>query len=166
MARAVHIEESVRIRRSPDDVWATVADYGSDHLWRPGITEMTPDPPGPPAAGTRVHEVLNTGGRSYVTDSTVTTVGPGMKYRFSGSGTTGKVEGGRSVDAGNTPDEAVFTYTVELTLKGGLRLLRPIVATRCERTSEATSSACGNCSSTAPEALTASRSAGRSAPRR
>ena len=85
MTRILVIEESVPIRRAPEAVWAMVTDYESDHLWRPGITEMTPDPPGPPAVGTKVREVLKTGGRSYVTDSTVSSVGPGMTYRFSGN---------------------------------------------------------------------------------
>ena len=126
MSRTLVIEEAVRIHRSPDAVWAVVTDYSSDHLWRPGITEMTPDPPGPPAAGTRVREVLEAGGRSYVTESTVTSVGPGMTYRFSGSGTTGGVAGCRTVVPTDT-DEALFTYRVELTLTGRYRLLRPLV---------------------------------------
>ena len=46
MTRTLVIEESVRIRRAPEAVWAMVTDYESDHRWRPGITEMTPDPPG------------------------------------------------------------------------------------------------------------------------
>ena len=99
MARALIIEESVSIARNADAVWAMVTDYSSDHLWRPGITEMTPDPPGPPAVGTRVREVLQSGKRGFVTQSTVTAVGPGMTYRFSGTGTTGKVEGSRTVEA-------------------------------------------------------------------
>jgi len=126
MTRALVIEESVPIRRTAEEVWAMVTDYESDHRWRPGITEMTPDPPGPPAVGTRVREVLKTGGRSYVTDSTVTSVGPGLTYRFSGTGTTGGVEGSRTVVA-SAPGESVFTYRVELTLTGGLRFVRPIV---------------------------------------
>jgi Polyketide cyclase / dehydrase and lipid transport len=56
MTRTLVIEESVPIRRAPEAVWAMVTDYESDHLWRPGITEMTPDPPGPTAVGTRVRE--------------------------------------------------------------------------------------------------------------
>ena len=119
------IEESVRIARAPDAVWAMVIDYSSDQLWRPGIKEMTPDPPGPPAVGTRVREVLETGGRSYVTDSTVTSVGPGMTYEFSGTGTTGGVEGGRTVAP--TGDDSVFTYRVELMLTGFYRFVRPLV---------------------------------------
>ena len=126
MARTLVIEETVRIARAPDEVWTMVTDYSADHLWRPGITEMTPDPPGPPAVGTRVREVLNTGGRSYVTNSTVTSVGPGLTYRFGGTGTTGGVEGGRTVVASGD-GEAEFSYRVELSLVGGYRLMRPLV---------------------------------------
>ena len=69
MSRPIHVEESVTVARSPEAVWSVVADYGTDTEWRKGLTDMTPDPPGPPAVGTKVHEVLKTGGRSYVADS-------------------------------------------------------------------------------------------------
>jgi hypothetical protein len=48
-----------------------------------------------------------------------------MTYQFSGTGTTGGVEGGRTV----VPSDAdgVFTYRVELTLKGRYRFVRPLV---------------------------------------
>ena len=39
--------------------------------------EMTPDRDGPPQVGTNVREVLQLGGRQYVTDTAVTEVGPG-----------------------------------------------------------------------------------------
>lgn len=39
----IRIEESVHIARAPDDVWAFVLDYGSDHLWRPGELLERPD---------------------------------------------------------------------------------------------------------------------------
>ncbi len=133
MTRALRIEESVTIARAPDAVWHVVTDYASDHLWRPGITEMTPDPPGPPVVGTKVREVLKTGGRSYVTDSTVTNVVPGMAYSFSGRGTTGGVEGSRTVVTGPSDGTAVFTYTVDLTLTGGMRWLRPVVKNTMQR---------------------------------
>jgi len=126
MARALLIEETIRIACAPDTVWTMVTDYSADHLWRPGITEMTPDPPGPPAVGTHVREVLNTGGRSFVTNSTVTSVGPGMTYRFAGTGTTGGVEGSRTVVASGD-GVADFSYRVELALVGAYRLMRPLV---------------------------------------
>jgi hypothetical protein len=113
-------------------VWSAVADYGRDVEWRHALTEMTPDPVGPPAVGTRVHEVLRTGGRSYVADSTVTEVGA-MTYRFEGSGTLGMLTGSRSVVAGESPSEVVSTYEVEFTPSGMNRLLRPIIARAARR---------------------------------
>jgi hypothetical protein len=121
----VRVEESVRIAKPPADVWAAIADYSFDLQWRKGLTDMTPDPPGPPAVGTKVHEVVRTSGRDYVADTVVTDLDPGVSYRFSGSGTIGGLAGGRSVRA--DPDGAVFTYTIELGPKGGMRLLRPLL---------------------------------------
>ena len=51
----VRVEESVRIARSPADVWDAIADYGFDRQWRNGLQEMSPEPPGGPTAGTKVH---------------------------------------------------------------------------------------------------------------
>ena len=132
MSRPIHVEESVTIACAPDVVWSAVADYGTDVKWRKGLTDMTPDPPGPPAVGTKVHEVLETGGRSYVADSTVTQVGA-MTYRFEGSGTLGRLAGRRTVVAGASPSEAVFTYEIEITPSGMNRLLRPIIAGTARR---------------------------------
>ena len=127
ISRPIHVEESVTVACSPEVVWSVVADYERDMEWRKGLTDMTPDPPGPPAVGTKVHEVLKTGGRSYVADSTVTRVGA-MTYRFEGSGTLGQLAGGRTVVAGESPSQGVFTYTIEITPSGLNRLLRPIIA--------------------------------------
>jgi Polyketide cyclase / dehydrase and lipid transport len=132
MSHPIQIEESVTIARSPELVWSAVADYGTDTTWRKGLAEMTPDPPGPPAVGTKVHEELTTGGRSYVADSIVTHVGP-MTYRFEGSGTLGKLAGSRTVVTGASPSEAVFTYQIEITPSGMNRLIRPIIARTARR---------------------------------
>ena len=123
--RTHHIEESVRIARPPADVWAAIADYPFDLQWRKGITEMTPDPPGPPAVGTRVHEVLRLSGKSFTTHSTVVEMDPGVSYAFAGGGTSGEVRGGRSVRA--TPDGAEFTYAIDLQPTRGLRMLGPLL---------------------------------------
>ena len=47
MSRPIHVEESVTVARSPEVVWSVVADYGTDVEWRKGLTDMTPEPPGP-----------------------------------------------------------------------------------------------------------------------
>ena len=114
MTTALHTAASVTIDRPATEVWAVVADYATDTRWRKGITEMTPDTEGAPRVGTKVREVLHLGGRDYVTDTTVTDVGPGMSYRFAGEGTSGAVRGGRRVVNGEAPGSAVFTYDVDL----------------------------------------------------
>ena len=48
----------VQISKSPAEVWEAIADYSFDRQWRKGLLEMTPDPPGGPAVGTKVHAVF------------------------------------------------------------------------------------------------------------
>ena len=127
MSPAVRVEESVRIDRSPAEVWEAIADYGFDREWRNGLRDMTPDPPGPPAVGTKVHEVVRTSGRDYVADTLVTELDPGVSYRFMGSGTIGGLSGGRSVRPDAAGGGAVFTYTIELEPTGAMRLLAPLL---------------------------------------
>ena len=125
MASTKRISESVSIARPPAEVWDAIADYSFDLEWRNGLTDMTPDPPGGPEPGTKVHEVVHNMGRDYVADTVVTELEPGVSYRFSGEGTIGSVAGGRSVQPDG--DGAVFTYEIELTPKGGMRLLGPLL---------------------------------------
>ncbi|HZN90360.1 MAG TPA: SRPBCC family protein [Thermoleophilaceae bacterium] len=127
MSPAMRVEESVRIDRSPAEVWEAIADYGFDREWRNGLRDMTPDPPGPPAVGTKVHEVVRTSGRDYVADTLVTELDPGVSYRFMGSGTIGGLSGGRSVRPDAAGGGAVFTYTIELEPTGAMRLLAPLL---------------------------------------
>jgi hypothetical protein len=127
VAATVRVEESVEIARAPAEVWDAIADYAFDLQWRNGLREMAPDPPGGPSPGTRVHEVVNSSGRDYVADTVVTDLDPGVSYRFAGSGTIGGLSGGRAVRADGSGGGAVFTYTIELEPKGGMRLLRPVL---------------------------------------
>jgi hypothetical protein len=127
MSSTVHIEESVSIARPPAEVWDAIADYGFDRRWRKGLQEMEPDPPGGPAVGTKVHEVVRSSGRDFVADTTVTEVDAGASYRFSGQGTIGGVAGGRSVRPRAGGAGAVFTYAVDLTPTGAMRLMRPLL---------------------------------------
>ena len=122
MGRTIRVKESVQIARPPAEVWSAIADYGFDREWRNGLTDMTPDPPGPPALGTKVHEVVRSSRREYVADTEVTEVDPGVSYRFAGSGTIGGLQGGRAVRAAEARTAAVFTYTIELRPTGGMRL--------------------------------------------
>ena len=125
--RTHHVEESVRIARPAADVWAAIADYPFDLQWRQGITEMRPEPPGPPALGTRVHEVLKLSGKRFTTDSTVVELDPGVSYAFAGRGTSGEVRGARTVRATPDGEGADFTYGIELQPARGLRILGPLL---------------------------------------
>ena len=125
--KTVHANAEVEIGRPPSEVWALVSDYESDARWRKGIREMTPDVPGRPKVGTQVREVLHLGGRDYVTLTSVTEVGPGLSYRFAGSGDSGQVRGRRSVRAGDRPDSAVFAYDVELVPEALPAVMRPLL---------------------------------------
>ncbi len=127
MSSKVEVHESVEIARPPAEVWDAIADYSFDQEWRNGLLEMTPDPPGPPALGTKVHEVVRNSGREYVADAEVTSFEPGVSYRFSGSGTIGGLTGGRVVRPGPDGTGSVFTYQIELEPTGASRLLRPIL---------------------------------------
>jgi uncharacterized protein YndB with AHSA1/START domain len=127
MSATIHVEESVHIDRPPAEVWDAIADYGFDRQWRKGLREMTPEPPGQPADGTRVHEVVRSPGRDYVADTVVTEVQPGASYRFEGAGTIGALAGGRTVRPGADGRGADFTYDIELEPMGGMRFLAPLL---------------------------------------
>jgi hypothetical protein len=127
MSATIHVEESVAIARPPGEVWDAIADYGFDPEWRGGLREMTPDPPGAPALGTKVHEVVRSSGRDYVADAVVTDLRPGVSYRFAGSGTLGGLSGGRAVRADAAGTGAVFSYAIDVEPQGGMRLLRPLL---------------------------------------
>jgi hypothetical protein len=125
MMTTIRVEESIPIARPPAEVWGAIADYAFDLEWRAGLREMTPDPAGPPAPGTRVHEVVRSMGRDYVADTVVTALDPGVSYRFEGAGTIGGLAGGRAVRGDGTG--SVFTYTIELRPRGGMRFLGPLL---------------------------------------
>ena len=127
MSRTVRVAESVQIERPPGEVWAAIADYSLDYRWRNGLRDMTPDPPGPPAVGTKVHEVVRSSGRDFIADTVVTDIDAGVSYRFTGSGTIGAISGGRSVEPRQDGAAALFTYAVELEPRGVMRLLGPLL---------------------------------------
>ena len=124
--RPVLVEESIRVARPAAEVWDAIADYSRDVEWRQGLVEMTPDPPGGPAVGTKVHEVVRSSGRDYVADTVVTELDPGVSYRFEGHGTIGELAGGRRVEPA-PGDGALFTYRIELRPQGAMRPLRPVL---------------------------------------
>jgi hypothetical protein len=125
MTKTISYHQSTIVDRPADEVWTYVADYDFDLEWRDGLTDMTPNPHGPPQNGTTVHEELRSMGTTIVNDTTVTMTGD-HAYRFVGGGASGQVEGGRKVVAID-PGRSEFTYDINLTLNGPTRFLSPIL---------------------------------------
>ena len=125
MTKPISYQQSTIVDRPADEVWAHVANYAFDLQWRDGLTDMTPNPDGPPKTGTTVHEELRSMGTTMVNDTTVTMISY-HAYRFVGGGTSGQVEGGRAVVAVG-PSRSEFTYDINLTLNGPTRFFGPIL---------------------------------------
>jgi hypothetical protein len=135
MTKPISYRQSTIINRPANEVWAHVADYAFDLQWREGLTDMTPKPAGPPQTGTTVHEEVRSMGTTMVNDTTVTMTGD-HAYRFVGGGPSGHVEGGRQVIALD-PTRSEFTYDINLTMNGPIKLLgfilRPILSRKLEK---------------------------------
>ena len=125
MTATIHTSVDVEIARPPADVWAVVSDYATDSRWRKGITEMTADVAGPPAVDTHVREVLRLAGADYVTDTTVTEVGP------SATGSPARDQrrrrGGRRVVAGMIPARP-SSPTTSTCSRSAPKMARPVMA--------------------------------------
>ena len=124
MRRTIEISNSVELEAAPDDVWSYVEDYANDLHWRRGVLEMTPSPPGRPAVGTTVREVMKVNGRTFESSSTVVDVGP-RSYRFEGLADTGPIRGSRTLEA--TAHACRFSYSVSLDLQGTHAVIAPLI---------------------------------------
>ena len=94
---------------------------------------MTSDPGDPARVSTNTHEVLRFLSSIYVTDATVTTVGPGRHLAYEGAGDGTIVCGYRCVE--EAPGGAEFVEGLEVKLSGPIRLLEPLF-TRPVRTQD------------------------------
>ena len=64
MRRHLFTHVDIEIPRPAEQVWAVVTDYATDTIWRKGITEMIPDPGGPPHVGTKAAKYCNSAAAS------------------------------------------------------------------------------------------------------
>ena len=128
----IRVNETVVICAAPTHVWRKISDYAFDAQWRDGLIEMNATPGGPAALGTRVSEVLQRGGSTYVGTTTVDEIEPGLGYRFSGEGPSGRITGSRTVQPGSIRGTTKFTYAFNLQPGLFIRALGPI-ATRIAR---------------------------------
>ena len=126
----IRLAQTVVIALAPSTVWNVIANSSNDRHWRDGVLEITRDPAGLPQNGARVHEELRMAGRTYVNDLVLSDVVDGSHFHFTGTGTSGDIHGFRRVWPGNDPNSSAFTYEIELTLRGAIRVISPLVAAR------------------------------------
>lgn len=130
----MRIERTITIDRPTDAVFAVLADYSRDTVWRAGVTEMTASPPGPAQVGTRTHEVLRFLGSTYVTDAAVTAYEPGSELAFRGTGSAGEVAGIRAVEPAGPRTRVRWRIDVRMPAlrRLGAPLMAPIMARRLD----------------------------------
>jgi uncharacterized protein YndB with AHSA1/START domain len=121
--RTASFHETTVIERPAADVWALIADYDVDPLWRKGVSAMNPQPSGLARTGTTTLEVLRFGGRTYRIPGEVTDVRAGHSLTWNAS----KAHGTRTVEP---VDECTCTVTLmmHIRLDGAERLLGWLLA--------------------------------------
>ncbi|MFO7571957.1 MAG: SRPBCC family protein [Gaiellaceae bacterium] len=80
----MRITESIRIDRSPEDVWAIVSDLDTHTTWRPALVEFRQLSDGPLEVGTRIREVLRWRKREIEIEDVVTALEPPRRLGFRG----------------------------------------------------------------------------------
>ncbi|HEV2125592.1 MAG TPA: SRPBCC family protein [Chloroflexota bacterium] len=121
------MESSVVIRRPVPEVFAFVANYENDPLWRIGITELVITTPGPPGVGSETREVLRFLGQTYTTTARVTEYTPPTRIAFQSLSGPQPVRGWRLIEP--VEEGARVTHALEADPVGVLgRILLPVQA--------------------------------------
>lgn len=121
--RTATFHETAVIDRPAADVWALIADYGVDPLWRNGVSAMNPQPPGLVRTGTTTLEILRFAGRTYRIPGEVTDLRPGQSFTWDAS----KAHGTRKVEPIDE-SSCVVTLTMHIRLAGAERVFGRLLA--------------------------------------
>ena len=123
--RQISLRLSREVGRPASEVWAVVADYDNDPLWRAGVATMAPDPSGVVGVGTTTREVMRFAGQTYRNGGVVTSVDLGRAFTWR---TTSGIdaEGGRSVEPVDARS-CVFTFHVRIRPRGAERWFAPLL---------------------------------------
>jgi hypothetical protein len=121
--RTATFHETAVIDAAAAEVWALIADYDVDPLWRRGVSAMNPQPPGLARAGTTTLEVLRFGGRTYRIPGEVTEVRAGHSFAWHAS----TANGTRSVESVDE-SSCMLTLTMHVRLIGAERVFGRLLA--------------------------------------
>jgi len=123
-----HMSETVLINRSPEDVFAFVADLRNFPIWRANLASSTVVSEGFTDVGARCDEEIQMGPRRIPATCEITAFSAGRTYSFRAV-SPGLIYDGRVV-VGPEEDGSSFTLSGEVGVSGFLRLLQPIIKGR------------------------------------
>ncbi|MDT0330876.1 SRPBCC family protein [Nocardiopsis lambiniae] len=130
--RPIAVRSSVAVHAPAEFVWDFLRVYDNDPTWRSGLEKMVQSPPGPVRDGARVEETLRVLGR--VVESLVEVSDVREGHSFTWRVVEGAIaEGSRSVTPTGA-DSCRVDLVKRVTLTGGDRLLRPLLAVVIART--------------------------------
>lgn len=101
-------------------------DWSQDTLWRPAVRRITVHPSGPAVQEQRILEELQLAGLTFVTPTRIESVHP-YRVTWSGGNDHLTIRGWREIEPVGT-SACRLKELVDVELRGGLRLLTPLLA--------------------------------------
>jgi hypothetical protein len=121
-----HAENTIVIKKSPDSVYAFLADGMNNPTWRPTITEVVLEKGAPGTAGAVYRQqVKSPGGRARKSSYEITAAEPGRKLEFVVMAGPARPLGVYRLEA--IPEGTKLNFTLDFAPHGLLRLLNPII---------------------------------------
>jgi uncharacterized membrane protein len=108
-----HIATSVEIARSPEDVFAYVADLPRHPEWQDGLVSVTVETDGPSRVGTRVIHRRKLGPKTVATTSEITAYDPPRVLGFRGIDGPIRGEGSQRVEPVGDGSRVLFEMELE-----------------------------------------------------
>jgi uncharacterized membrane protein len=108
-----HIATSVEIARSPEDVFAYVADLPRHPEWQDGLVSVTVETDGPSRVGTRVIHRRKLGPKTVATTSEITAYDPPRVLGFRGIDGPIRGEGSQRVEPVGDGSRVLFERELE-----------------------------------------------------
>jgi uncharacterized membrane protein len=126
-----HIATSVEIARSPEDVFAYIADMPRHPEWQDGLVSVTVETEGPTRVGSRVVHQRKLGPRTVATTSEITGYEPPRVVSFRGIDGPIRAAGSQRVDP--VGDGSRVSFEMDLEGHGFGKLLLPMARKQAER---------------------------------
>ena len=125
------IATSVEIARSPEDVFAYIADFPRQPEWQEGLVSVTVETEGPARVGTRVVHRRKLGPRTVATTSELTAYDPPHLVSFRGIDGPIRAQGSQRIEP--VGDGSRVSFEMELEGHGLGKLMLPMARKQATR---------------------------------